>query len=105
MIVEHRLYTLHPGKVPEYMKHYKELGYDIQCEVLGPPVGWYFTEIGTLNQIIHMWKYEDLADRTKRRAALAAHPGWPIYLAAITPLLIRQESIILNPAPWFTPKP
>ena len=104
MIVEQRTYTLYPGKVPEYIKHYTELGYAIQCEVLGPPVGWYYSEIGTINQIVHMWMYEDLEDRARRRAAQAAHPGWPKYLEKITPLLMRQESQILLPAKFFTPK-
>ncbi len=105
MIVEHRCYTLVVGKVNEYIKHYTELGYKIQCEVLGPPVGWYYTEVGTLNQIIHMWMYKDLDDRAKRRAELAKHPGWPKYLAAVQPLMITQETKILIPAPFFTPKP
>ncbi len=105
MIVEHRMYTLHVGKVNEYLKHYQELGLQIQSEVLGPPVGWYYTEVGTLNQIIHMWAYADFEDRTKRRAELAKHPGWPKYLAAIQSLVMTQETKILIPAPFFTPKP
>jgi hypothetical protein len=105
VIVEHRTYTLYVGKLSEYVKHYTELGLAIQSEVLGPPVGWYYSDIGTLNQIVHMWMYEDLNDRAKRRATLAKHPGWPKYLAAIQPLVMAQESKILVPAPFFTPKP
>lgn len=104
MIVEHRTYTLHAGKVSEYLKHYQDIGLRVQSEVLGAPIGWYYTDIGMLNQIIHMWLYEDLNDRTTRRAALAKHPEWPKYLSLIQPLVITQESKILIPAPFFTPK-
>lgn len=105
MIVEHRMYTLQVGKVNEYLKNYEELGRKLQAEILGPPVGWYYTEVGTLNQIIHMWAYTDFEDRSKRRAELAKNPGWHKYLASIQALIITQETKILIPAPFFTPKP
>jgi hypothetical protein len=104
MIVEHRMYTLHVGKVAEYMKIYQDEGLAIQSRILGAPVGWYYTEIGTINRIIHMWMYEDLNDRRDRRAKMAADAGWQAYLQKIQPLIITQESMILNPAPFFTPK-
>ena len=43
MIVEERIYTLHPGKVPEYMKLYEEEGRAAQEPILGKMVGWYYT--------------------------------------------------------------
>jgi hypothetical protein len=43
------MYTLKTGSVPEYLKH--------------------FTEIGPLNMIVHMWAYESLDQRDKCRAA------------------------------------
>jgi hypothetical protein len=104
MIVEHRMYTLHVGKLGEYMKHYEELGLKVQSEILGSPVGWYYTEVGMLNQIIHMWAYDNFEDRLKRRAELFKNTTWHKYLAAIQPLVITQESKILIPAPFFTQK-
>jgi hypothetical protein len=102
MIVEKRTYTLKPGGVPTYMKIYEEYGLKPQTRHLGQPVGWYYPEFGALNQIIHMWGYSDLADRTKRRAAMQADPDWHIYLQKIreTGILIKQESQLLIPAPW-----
>ena len=71
MIVEKRTYTLRPGGVPQYMALYEEFGVTAQKKILGKMVGWYYPEIGELNQIIHMWGYKDLADRTKRRERLS----------------------------------
>ncbi len=100
MIVEERIYTLHPGKVPEYMKHYENEGLAVQTRHLPRMVGYFTTEIGPLNQVVHMWGYDSLDQRAERRAALGADPAWQAYVAKIRPLIITQESKILLPMPW-----
>ena len=106
MIVEKRTYTLCPGGVPQYMAIYEEFGVAVQKKILGKMVGWYYPEIGELNQIIHMWDYKDLADRTKRRERLGRSRAWQKYLSKIreAELIVKQENQILIPAPW-SPKP
>jgi len=100
MIVEQRTYNLHPSTTGEYLKRYEEEGLAIQRPILGTLVGYFSTEIGPLNQIIHMWAYEDLGDRERRRATLKAHPGWAKYSLSVRPLIISQENKILIPAPF-----
>lgn len=97
MIVEERIYTLHTGKVPEYIRHYESEGLAIQQPILGRLVGYFTTEIGPLNQVIHMWGYDSFEDRAKRRAELGADPRWKAYLAKIQPLVRTQENKILTP--------
>ncbi len=104
MIVEMRTYTLHVAAVPQYMKIYEAEGLPIQKRILGHLVGWYYTEVGALNQIVHMWAYESFEDRLKRRAELGKDAGWHAYIAKIKPLVISQENKILIPAP-FAPAP
>ncbi|MGA0316037.1 MAG: NIPSNAP family protein, partial [Alphaproteobacteria bacterium] len=70
MIVEERIYTLHPGKVPEYMKLYEEEGRAAQEPILGKMVGWYYTDFGPQNQIVHMWAYDSYEERHERREKL-----------------------------------
>ncbi len=101
MIVEQRTYTTHPGKIGEYFKHYEAEGLAVQKAILGRLVGYYQTELGPLNQIVHMWGYTDLNDRAERRAKLFADPVWKGYLPKILPLLVSMESKILVPAPFF----
>lgn len=100
MIVEQRTYTLHPGTVPLYLSAYQEEGLAIQKPILGNLVGYFHTEIGPLNQIVHMWAYRDLADRGRRRAILAANRDWQVYGAKVRPYLMSQENKILLPAPF-----
>ncbi|WP_176079792.1 NIPSNAP family protein [Paraburkholderia tropica] len=104
MIVEHRTYTLHPGNVPTYLDLYATEGMPIQLEYLSQPLGYYSTELGALNQVIHLWGYDDLDDRTKRRAAMKQDARWREYVRKILPLIQIQESKILIPAAFCRPQ-
>lgn len=104
MIVEQRIYTTHPGKWRDYLALYEAEGMAIQQRILGRMVGYYSTESGELNQIIHMWAYEDMNERTEKRSRLMSDPKWQAYVHKMLPLLMHQESRILNPAPFFQPR-
>jgi len=73
----------------------------VQLKHLPHMVGYYFTEVGTLNLVVHLWAYESLDDREKRRAAMAADPAWQSYLVKIRPLMDLQETRIMKCAPFF----
>lgn len=103
MLVEQRTYTTHPGKVKAYLALYEAEGLEIQRRILGRMVGYYRAEVGSLNQVVHLWAYTDLNERADRRATLLADPGFQAYVQKMLPLLVSQESRILVPAPFFTP--
>jgi hypothetical protein len=100
MIVEERIYTLQPGKVGEYLAAYQAEGLAIQQPILGNLIGYFSTEFGMLNQVIHLWGYEDLNERERRRGELWSNQRWLEYAKKIQPLLVTQESRILIPAPF-----
>jgi hypothetical protein len=102
MLIDHRTYTVRPGQLKVFLKLYGELGFPVQKRYLGEPFGWFVShDIGPLNQVVHMWKYADLADREQRRAKLFADPDWQAYLDQASPLLASMENKILRPAPFF----
>lgn len=101
MIVEERIYTLHVGKVPEYLKLYEVEGLAVQTRILGGLLGYYQVEFGPQNQIVHLWSYTDLADRQARRQELMRDPDWQAYVAKIRPLVRYQENKLLLPAPFM----
>jgi hypothetical protein len=101
MYVEERMYTLKPGTAPEYLKYYQNDGMKVQLKHLPHMVGYYVTEVGTLNMIVHMWAYESLDQRERFRAAMSADPDWQAYVAKIRPLMERQETRIMKCAPFF----
>ena len=101
MVVEERMYLLQPGKVPEYFKLYESEGMAIQLKHLPHLVGYYVTEIGGLNTVVHMWAYDSLDQRDKCRAAMQADPAWQAYLTKTRPLMETQESRVMKCAPFF----
>ncbi|RLT36183.1 MAG: NIPSNAP family protein [Chloroflexi bacterium] len=93
MIVEMRTYNLRPGATAEYEQRVAA-GLEHRTQ-FSPLAAWWHTDIGTLNQVIHLWPYESMAQRDEvRRAALK--PGvWP---PDGEDLVLTQESKILAPA-------
>ena len=101
MYVEERVYTLQVGKAAEYFKNYEEFGMKVQLKHLPNMVGYYTTEVGELNLVIHMWAYDDLNERERRRAAMQADPEWHAYLGKNRPFMLKQETRIMKCAPFF----
>ncbi|MFG1212067.1 NIPSNAP family protein [Xanthobacter flavus] len=104
MIVEERMYVLHTEvNIADYMAIYTSEGLPLQREILGGFLGYFTTEIGTQNQLVHFWAYADLEERRKRREKLAAQPGWQACLVKIRPMIMTMENRILVPtafSPW-----
>jgi hypothetical protein len=98
MIVEERIYVLHTHVVvAEYLRIYEEEGLPLQKQYLGGLLGYFTTEFGTQNQLIHMWGFKDLEDRRERRDAMAKSPEWQAVTRKIRPMIMTMENRILLP--------
>lgn len=100
MFVEQRIYDILPARVSDFYVLYQAQGLAVQVRHLGRMLGYYSSEFGALNQVIHLWGYASLEERAERRAALFADPQWLDYFDQVLPLIVRQESRILVPAPF-----
>jgi hypothetical protein len=104
MIYELRTYTIHVGKLPEYLKLNAEVGRKIRGDTYGKFEGGWTTEFGTLNQYVHLWGYPDLNERDRLRGELQKNEAWTKdYVGRIRPLLISQQNKILSPATPIKP--
>ena len=101
-IFELRTYTLKVSKVQDYLELYHREAMAIHTAHLGQPVGWWQSEIGVLNQIVMLWRYESLADREQRRATLMEDPAWLAFLPKTADYIERMETRILKAA-CFSP--
>jgi hypothetical protein len=97
MLYEMRTYRLKTGTVPAYVKLVAEEGIALQKAYLGTLVGYFTSEIGPLNEIVHVWAYDSLDERARRRAALNADPAWQAFLPKIQALIEVMENKILLP--------
>lgn len=102
MIYEIRTYRLAVGKLPEYLSLVEKEGLPIQKEHLGNLIGYFYSELGPLNQIVHIWAYADLLDREMRRGYLEKDPRWAIFAPKIQSLILEMEAKIMRPT-GFSP--
>ena len=76
MIYELRTYTVKPGTLGDIVKAASTVSRDIRGNNFGKLEGYWSTEIGPLNQVMHMWSYRDfderarVARRTRQKPAL-----------------------------------
>lgn len=96
MIYEVRTYTLKPGTVPIFEEAF---GKALENRSKVSPLGaFWHTEIGPLNQVIHVWPYESLEHRDECRATKVE--GWPPPNGGN---ILNMESEIWNPAEFMRP--
>jgi len=98
MLYEVRTYRLKPRSQNEVIKRFGEAYED--RKKYSEISAFFYSDIGPLNEIIHIWPYKDLADRTETRAKAAASANWPPH---ISEFLDEQLSEIFTPFP-FTPE-
>ena len=58
---------------------------------------FWHTEVGRLNQIIHVWAYDSFEHRASVRMAASKEAGWP---PPIREFVTHQESEVFIPAPF-----
>ena len=100
MIIDYRAYTFRPGSIPTFYEMFEKEGLEPQQRILGNFIGMYRHETGPVNQVIHMWGYDNVAERERRRAELAADRGFQAYVKKARELIVEQDVRILVPAPF-----
>ena len=99
MIVDHRTYTVRPGTIRKQLALYEKHGFAAQKRHFGEPHAYLVSETGDVNTYVHIWVYDDVADRAAKRAAMMKDPEWLAYLEmnAEAGYLLKQESKLMSP--------
>ncbi len=98
MIIEMRTYTLRPGTLAEAEKRFGEALPN--REKHGKLAAFWHTEVGPLNQIIHLWCYDNFEHRNAVRTAAMKGPGWP---PALGEFITEMQNEVFHPAPFCPP--
>lgn len=98
MIHELRIYTMKPGRMPEYLEYARTIGRPARGNDYGVVHGYWTTEFGTLNQVWHIWSYDSLDERARLRGELAKNEAWTKeYVPRIRPLIEKQDIRFMHP--------
>jgi NIPSNAP len=101
MFVEERIYRVKPGCLGAYFALYEAKGLEPQSRYLSTMLGYYASEIGDLNEAVHLWAHESLDAREANRALMRADPDFQAYWQEVRGLIVEQRNRILKPAPFF----
>jgi NIPSNAP protein len=99
MIIEMRTYTLRPGTIAEVVKRFGEALPAREKHGRQLAAVWQ-SEVGPLNQFIHVWAYDSLEHRTATRGAAMKDPGWP---PPISEFIVEMKNEVFVTAPFSPP--
>lgn len=92
-IYEIRTYTVKAGTINQMVDVWgKSLEERLK---LSPLAAVWYSELGPLNQFIHIWPYKDMAERDRIREEALKLSSWP---PPSRQFLVKQESAIVVPA-------
>jgi hypothetical protein len=104
-VYDFRMYTLKPGATPDYMAAVREVAMPIRQKYGVKLAGWYYSEVGDLNQVVHIWAFQDYAHLAEAKAKVAADPDWTgTYLPRVRGLIVAQKTSLML-SPDFAPQP
>lgn len=99
-IFELRTYDVVVGKMADVTELYRTEGWPAIERHPKKLVGYFTGDIGALNQLVHLWKFDDDADRRAFWKALFSDPQFMAFAAKLRPMLRAQENKLLMAAPW-----
>lgn len=94
-IYEMRSYVLKPGTMIEWGNNWAR-GIKFR-QANDETVAGYFSQIGELYAVHHIWAYESLQSRKEVREAAWRRPGWDDCVAHTVPLIRHMTSRVLIP--------
>lgn len=100
MIYELKTYSIAPGRMSDCHRLYGEEGY-AHFKPFEPNLLGYFTsEVGDLNRLVQIWKFESYEQRQQMLSSLRASPDFRRFGEKIGPLLQNQSCMLMSPAPF-----
>jgi hypothetical protein len=96
MIYEIRTYEIAPGSLAEVEKRFGD-AYEYRKKY-SELTAFLHTELGPLNQIVHIWGYRDLAERARIRGEAAKDANWP---PKIREFIRTMKSEVVMPFPFL----
>ncbi|XP_065512784.1 protein NipSnap homolog 3A isoform X4 [Caloenas nicobarica] len=96
---EIRTYDIKPSKMKECVEVFNK--YLHLRTAHSELVGFWSAELGAMNKVVHVWKYDNFAHRAAVRRALANDKAWQeTLLSRFLPLVEKQHNEVAYLVPW-----
>lgn len=97
-----RTYDIAMGKTPEYMAAVREIALPVRESYGIKLAGWYYTDVGALNKVVHIWAYRDYAHFEEAREAFRTDERWVNdYVPRVKGMILRQENQLMRASDFF----
>ncbi len=97
MIYELRTYQLVVGGLSDYLEIARTKILPGVAEHGLKPVGFWHTEMGQLNEVVHLWAYNDLNERQEKWGKWARDPRRAEIVGKLRSVVVSQSNKILSP--------
>ena len=99
-LYELRTYTVQVGKMADVTELYRSEGWPALERHPKRLVGYFVGDVGALNTLVHLWKFEDDADRRKFWAGVFGDEQFMAFARKLRPMLTHQRNQLMMAAPW-----
>jgi len=98
MIYELRMYTTKPGKMKHVVNSSATVAQKIRNgDTYGKLIGHWWSEIGKMNQYVHMWEYQNVEEMRRLRSELSSRDDWKKeFVPLVGPYILSQEIRLLR---------
>jgi predicted sulfurtransferase len=97
MIIEMRTYTIKPGELQNFIAIYDKEIRDIHVKILGNQLGFFYTKVGNVNEVVHLYAYDSFEDRQSRRKILSKSPEFHAYLSKVKDIVVDMRNQLMMP--------
>ena len=99
LLIEQLTVSLLPGTLNKYWECYEEHALPCLTPLETNQFGSFYTLVGQLHKVYHVWYYDDMLDKERRINAVLMDPRWNVFLEKIQPLVVSREIKYMKPAP------
>ncbi len=101
-LYELRTYQVYVGQMAEAVRVYQEYGWPALQKggFDAKLVGYFISDTGELHQLVHLWRFDDDADRRDHWRNLYGDVDFMAFAGKIRPLILTQKNQLLQSAPW-----
>jgi len=96
MIYNVRTYNCIPRMLNKYVDIFEKYAMPVNNKHGFNLIGYFISDIGPQNQIVHIWEYKDLNEFNEMRKKRTADPAWSDFRERTAGMVASQEDKIMN---------